>query len=127
MWDAQIPASLPSAIVAYADRLAPATPPSLPCPPQDVSLLPAVHARVRLAVRLDELERKQSKVGGAPARAVSGWCAHCCMPRQHTVRGRFASRSPTVTSPAPSHPAHMCVSGQGGEVVAPDARRAAGH
>lgn len=40
----------------------------LRCPtlnPQDASLLPAVHARVRLAVRLDELERKQSKAGGS--------------------------------------------------------------
>ncbi|PRW59446.1 DEAD-box ATP-dependent RNA helicase 13 isoform A [Chlorella sorokiniana] len=36
--------------------------------PLDATLLPAVHARVRLAVRLDELERKQSK-----AKADKSW------------------------------------------------------
>ncbi|KAI7835433.1 hypothetical protein COHA_010662, partial [Chlorella ohadii] len=36
--------------------------------PLDATLLPAVHARVRLAVRLDELERKQSK-----AKAEKSW------------------------------------------------------
>lgn len=37
-------------------------------PLQDTSLLPAVHQRVRLAVRLDELERRQSK-----SRAEKSW------------------------------------------------------
>lgn len=42
----------------------------IPCTPllQDMSLLPAAHKRVRLAVRLDEIARRQSK-----SRADKSW------------------------------------------------------
>lgn len=107
---------------AIAHKFVPAVPTCpLRCPtlnPQDASLLPAVHARVRLAVRLDELERKQSKAGGSAfvpvlssgehhlplmcwAASLSDWfgVGSCCVcphwtPQQMSPTG-CSSRGPT--------------------------------